>query len=39
MVDQTPRYDRKNKGRRPNQVLSRKSKIIRPDKRAKAKYL
>jgi hypothetical protein len=36
-VDQTPRYDRK--GRRPNQVVGRKSKIIRPDKRKKAKYL
>jgi hypothetical protein len=31
MVDQTPRYE--------NQVISRKSKIIRRDKRRKVKYL
>lgn len=37
MVDQTPAYDRKRKGRRKNQVL--KGGIIRPDKRCKAKYL
>ena len=37
MVDQTPRYDRK--GRRPNQVIGKKSGIIRPDKRKKVKYL
>lgn len=37
-VDQTPRYDRKGKGRRPNQVVGKKG-IIRPDKRKKAKYL
>lgn len=30
-VDQRPRYE--------NQVIGRKSKIIRPDKRKKAKYL
>jgi hypothetical protein len=38
-VDQTPKYYRKNKGRRPNQVIGKKGIIIRPDKRKKAKYL
>ena len=38
MVDQTPRYDKKFKARRENQVMSKKG-VIRPDKRKKAKYL
>lgn len=39
MVDQRPRFDRRNrKGRRENQVLSKKG-VIRPDKRHKVKYL
>jgi hypothetical protein len=36
-VNQSPRYDRKWK-RRENQVVG-KGKIIRPDKRHKARYL
>lgn len=38
MVDQTPRYDRKPKARRPNQVIGKKG-IIRKDKRYKVRYL
>lgn len=39
MVNQTPRFDRRNrKGRRENQVLSRKG-IIRSDKRKKTHYV
>lgn len=38
MVDQRPRYDRRGKTVRSNQVMG-KGKIIRPDKRKKAKYL
>lgn len=40
MVNQTPRYDNQvRKARRPNQVLSKKSGVIRPDKRKKVKFL
>jgi hypothetical protein len=40
MVNQGPKYDGQvRKARRPNQVLSKKTGIIRPDKRKKAKYL
>jgi hypothetical protein len=39
MVDRTPAYEKKQKPRRENQVLGRKSSIIRPDKRKKVKYL
>lgn len=41
MVSQGPKFDnatRKKKARRENQVLSRKSGIIRPDKRKKPHY-
>lgn len=39
MVNQGPRYDNQTrKGRRSNQVISKKGGIIRPDKRKKAKY-
>ncbi len=39
MVDQTPKYDKRFKGRRPNQIVG-KSGIIRRDKRsARKKYL
>jgi hypothetical protein len=42
MVDQTPRFDNqvrkgRRRGRRENQVQGKK--LIRPDKRFKAKYL
>ena len=37
MVDRTPAYE-KRKGRRKNQVIG-KGKIIRADKRMKARYL
>ena len=40
MVDRTPRFEgQRSKGRRENQVVGKKSGIIRPDKRKKAKYL
>lgn len=41
MVDQRPRFDNqvRKRGRRESQVLSRKSGIIRPDKRKKVKFL
>ncbi len=38
MVDQTPRYDNRSRGRRPNQAMS-KAGIIRPDKRKKVKFI
>ena len=38
MVNQGPRFDRKKRGRRENQVIS-KAGIIRPDKRKKAKFI
>jgi len=40
MVNQTPVFDNavRKKGRRENQILSRKG-IIRPDKRKKPKFL
>ena len=39
MVDRTPSYGRKSNARRENQVMSKKTGMIRPDKRKKAKYL
>jgi hypothetical protein len=42
MADQTPRFEgsfRKKKPRRENQVVSKTTGIIRPDKRQKHKYL
>lgn len=39
MADQGPRYENaKRRGRRESQVVG-KTKIIRPDKRKKARYL
>ena len=40
LADQRPKFDNQlHRGRRPNQVIGKKSGIIRPDKRKKVKFL